>query len=445
MASLMRFLGAFNSGRTAMLAMAVCLAVVGAAYEWIRFPLSAPVRGISVGYASSGSFTSEGAGLVSQGLIFLLIVLMATAAEGLGKPRLRKVLAGLAITALFYQVVYLALIDGRWLETYTAQAASFRRLDGFLARYFTPNSGMDTRFLYVEEFEYLVPDRLLFVWEATGHGWLLALAGACLLAAAPDERRAAPAFPGAAVIAAAGTLLLLSFFGAPAVRADYLHHLGDRYLAQGDYPRALDAFAEAKSADPVLARSVIFMVKVSKTHYALKGSQEPYAWLYMADLDMRGQEYDRAATRFSILAAAPIGDSTFREAYLEAARKAEREAYILRGLRKYEGGDKNQAGRDFARALAVAVAADPKPADATFMAARIDMDLARYDSCVQRADALLAGGGISRRSTQAELHSTAGECYARMRDYVRAREAYFKSFNLDNRSNYRAYQGLSGT
>jgi len=442
MAGLMRFLAAFNSSRVAMVALGVVLAAVGAISDWIRLPFTT-IGGFSVGYTPFDSPGPSSAAPIPQGLTFLLVVLAAATAELRGHARLRQFLAGLALASLFYHLLYLACIDGQWIETYTAQATSANN-QAHLLQKFIPNSGT-YRFDIPPNFEYFLPDRLDFVWQVMGRGWLIATLGACVLAAAPDGRAAARTFPLALVVAAPAAMLLMLVFGTRALWAEYLHHRGDRQLAQGAYAMALGSFTDAMTADPILARSVRFMVKVSETHYYLKGPHEPYALLALAAGDISGgKDYDNGFAKLKILASKPPGDSPFRVPYLRAAAKVERAGYALRGLSQIDGRGKNQAGRDFRYALAVALDVDPQPIDLNLMMARIELNMRQYAACSDRAERLLATGAVSHRSVKADLYSTTAHCHAFRHDYARAREAYFNSFDLDSHANYRAYQGLGG-
>jgi len=307
-----------------------------------------------------------------------------------------------------------------------------------------PNSGMDTRFQYLERFEYLAPDRLQFVWEALGHGWIVSLTGAAMLAAAPRACSTPTALPIAPLVAVAAALVLLAAFGLRPAWAEYMHRLGDRELALGRHAAAADAYARAASADPVIARSTPFMIKLSGAYYAVAGAQEPYALLYLANGDIERRAYDSAFAKLKFLSATSPASSALRAGYLQAARKVERSAYLIRGLAAYTSGNKNAASRDFKHALAASIA-DSESVDAHFLAARIDMDLGLHSACAARAERLLGSGAVSRKSVRADLYNTAADCYARMHEYARAREAYLRSYDLDNRTNYRAYQGLSGT
>jgi len=438
-----RFLAAVNSPRIATLALGVLLAAVGAVHQWIRFPISETVSGFSVGYLPFDLHNPTAAAPIPQGLTFLLVVLAAAVAGLMGRTRLRRFLAGLALAALFYHLLHLAFIDGQRIEMYVAEAIAYRRQFVILAL-FVPNEGLDIQERYPEVFEYLVPDRWLVVWAALGRGWILALAGALILAAVPDGRAAPRTAPLALVVAAQAAVLVLLVFGARPIWGQYVLHLGNSQLAQGDHAMALGSFADAMGADPMLRGSSEFMRKVSKAHYDLNGPREPYALLYLADADFKERKYDDGLAKLKILAAVPPGASPFRAYYLQAAAKTERDGYIARGMLKYRLGDKAQAERDFRRALGVAVTADPRPMDLNFMLARIEQDLRQYAACVGRAERLLATGNVADRTTRANLSSTAGDCYARMHEYARARVAYFAAFGLDDRTNYRAYQGLSG-
>ena len=441
-----RLAASLNSPRVAMSGLGLLLSAIGAQYEWIRLVFTT-VNGFSVGYVPYGANNPGVASLIPQGLIFLLVILSATLAEAFGCARIRSALAGLALCLLFYHLLYLACIDPLWIETYVAQASSFQRQNDFLSANFVPNSGADIliRLNQITNFEFLYPDRLVFVWQSLGRGWILALAGTLLVATAPSRRAAKGKLFVTLAACAPVVLAGLVIFGGPALWGEYLHRSGDRLVARGAFGAAMRSYADAVAADPVLARSVAFVLKVSKTHYALNGSNDPYALLHLANADIQSRQYDAGFARLKILSSLRLDDSLLGDSYLRAAAKVERTGYISRGSAAYRAGDKVQAERDLQFAMRIAVAVEPEPLDVHSMLARIELDTRQYAGCASRAQRLLGMGTISHQTTLADLKSTAGDCYVWMSEYQKARDAYFESFKLDDRSNYRAYQALSGS
>lgn len=438
-----RLIAPFNSVRVILFVIAILLAAAGVSWDWIRLPYSY-LRSFNVGFAPSGPAGSAAAVPVSQGLVFIFIVLAAATAGFSGFERLRKLLAGLALACLFYHALYLACIDGRWIETFVAQADSFRLHNQFLSTYFIANGGADSSQDHISVFEYFVPDRLLFAWQALGRGWILALVGAFLLAAAPEARPSSRALPWVLFAAAPAAALLIALFGARVLWGEYLHYAGDRQLSEGAYASALGSYTEAMAADPILAHSEPFMLKVSKAHYALNGPHEPYAMLYLASRDINSKNYDEGFARLRILASMPLGDSPFRASYIRTSAKTERAGYVTRGLSHYQRNDKAQAQRDLQFALGIDVAANPQPVHVNFMLARIERDLHEYAACADRAEKVRTAGTVTQRAVVADLYTTAGDCYVGMDQFSLARRAYFSSFDRDSRNNYRANQALSG-
>ena len=434
----------FNSGGVIAIALGLVLAVAGASYYWVRFPISAPVGGFALAFAPIELSAAPRGTPLSLGTAYLAAMVLAVAAEIAGYPRLRKVLAYLAILALLYHLLNLACVDGRWIEKFVAEGVAFLSQLSFLNSNFVLNDGEDNTFTYLTSFEYLVPDRLTFIWQSLGHGWIFAFIGACLVALAPGGRSTGT---GRVLRFAAGGVLLLVIAGfiARPLWGEYLHLAGDRQLAQGADAAALDSYATAMAIDPIRKRSLPLMLKVSKAHYALKGRYDSYALLYLAGAALSSKAYDDGIAALRILRSMRLIDLPYRDAYLQAAAKTERSLYVARGLTQFGAGDKPGAERDFMAALGAAVPIDPVPIDVTYMAARIEADLRLHARCAQRAMSLLNSGTVGRKSARADLNNTAGDCYAQMFNYSAAREAFFRSFELDNRTNYRGYQGLSGS
>jgi tetratricopeptide (TPR) repeat protein len=429
-----------------MLGLGVLLSAVGAQYEWIRLVFST-VGGFSVGYIPFDPDNASAAALVPQGVLFLLVVLAAAFAEVFGCARIRQALSGLALALLFYHLLYLGCVDAKWIETYVAQASSYKRQYDFQSVNFVPNDGGDIliRLNLLAEFEYIYPDRLLFLWQSLGRGWILGLGGALLIAAAPSRHSAAEKLSLTLFVCVPVSLVGLLFFGAPVLMGEYLHRLGDRQIAQGAFAPALSSYADAVAADPVLARSLSFMLKISRANFAIKGATDSYSLLYLADQDIRAKQHDSGFARLRILSSMDAGNSPFRGPYLRAAAKVERAGRVSSASLAYRAGDKVRAARDLQYALNIAVLVDPNPLDVHTMLARVELDMRQYSACISRGQQLLGADTISHKTTLADLKNTEGDCFAWMGDYRKAREAYFQSFDLDDRANYRAYMGLSGS
>lgn len=434
-----------NSPRIALVVTGAALALCGALWEWIRFPVGPPVSGLDVGYTAPGFDALASFSAVPQGMVVILLILAASVTGGLGLDRLRQALAGLALAALFYHLIYLSCIEGRWIEIYMDQATAFRRQVDFLSGYVVPNSGEDNLEEYLQGFEHFFPDRLLFAWEAVGRGWLIAFCGAALLGIARRRRRTEGILPLSLGVAVPAGIILLLTFGGRALYADHLHYLGDRERARGAPGAALRQYSDALSADPMLGQSMSFMLKVSKSYLDLRSDDDPYAALYLAAEDLDRKLYDQAFFRLQTLQSPPLGDTAFRVPYLGAVARTVRNGYVARGLYHYQMGDRVAARADFQRALDSVVADGSHMLHAQFMLVKVDQDLRQYNACAERAERLLVSGQVVRKSTQADLYNTAGDCRAEMGSYNAARAAYFESYELDDRSNYRAYQGLSGS
>ena len=434
-----------NSPRIALIVTGAALAVGGALWEWIRFPVGPPVSGLEVGYTALGLNAVHAFPAVPQGIVVILLILAASVTGVLGLDRLRQALAGLALAVLFYHLIYLTSIEGRWIETYMEQAAAFRGQVNFLSGYFVPNSGEDNLDEYLQSFEHFFPDRLLFAWEAVGRGWLIAFCGATLLGIARRRCRGEGVVPLALGVALPASLILLLAFGGRAIYADHLHYLGDMERARGAPGAALRRYSDALSADPILGKSMPFMLKVSKSYHELRTKDEPYAALYLVEEDLNRKLYAPAFFRLHTLLATAQQDTVFRTPYLSAVVRTMRDGYVARGLYNYQAGDRVAARADFQRALDLVVADGPHMLHAQLMLAKVDQDLRQYRACAERAERLLVSGQVARKSTQADLYNTVGDCRADMRSYNEARAAYFESYELDDRANYRAYQGLSGS
>ena len=191
------------------------------------------------------------------------------------------------------------------------------------------------------------------------------------------------------------------------------------------------------------------MLQVSKADYGLAGERHSDALLYLAQLKIQAFKYDEGFAYLRRLLSARDDHSGFREAMLQAAAKISQSAHIARGSGSYARfasstlDNKALAMADFDAALGASVRADVEPVDVNIMLARFEFDLRQYDRCVLRVEQLV-GGPLLMKSIMANLHSTAGDCYAGKGDFVEARNAYAASDRYDNRDNFRAIQGLGG-
>lgn len=429
---------ALNSGRFVLALIGLMLSVAGGVGEWLHFPLSSWVAGISLSYGERNNI--GGSVLISQGLGFLVLVGGAVIAALLGRMLISRIMLAFALVALFYFPAYLLFVDTGWIVQYIREADQYNGLRSFLVKYFIPNTGVEFPTSYLTGFEFL-PDRFLVVLAVLSWGWILAMIGVCMIILNLRSSHEKGMCVGNLSIALsfAIALVLAIFVGFDEIRADYHHSQGDKFLAQGDYSKAIDNYASALAKDSALQHSDLFLLNVSSAFLAQEGKDHPFAQVYVSEEYTRRLLPIQAALHLEYFVAQKPLDSIFASPLLSHSLRKIANIYLKSGGVRYTNGKLVPALSDFDKALAI----NPNLLTGNFFRAKVLLDLRKYEDCKGIMEKLV--DKIDRASMKANFYSTLAECFTGMGNYQHARDAYFSSYKLDNRENYWALKGLSGT
>jgi tetratricopeptide (TPR) repeat protein len=436
--SLDKLFSLFNSGRFVLALLGLLLTFAGGFSEWLHFPLSAKIGGFSIPYGAK-SGVGESATVLSQGAGFLFLIVGAVAAALMRRDAVSRILLSLSLVALLYFPIYLLFIDTRWTIQYILEADQYNGLRSFLAKNFIPNTGVEFPTTYLTGFEYLV-DRFMVVLAVTSWGWFLAGIGVLmvLFSYRPMQKETWNAF--SALLASAGVSLVLAvLIGFNEIYADYLHSEGDRLLTQGVYAEAIDNYAGALANDPALQYSELFLLNVSSAYLSKEGKYHPFAQVYVSEENSRRQLPVQAALHLEYFIAHEPIDSVFLSPLLAHSIRKLTKIYLKSGGDFYSKGQLAAALSNFEKALSI----DSGLLNGNFYRAKVLLDLRKHEDCKAIMEQLI--DRVSRASVKANFYSTLAECFVGMGDYNRARDAYSSSYKLDDRENYWALKGLSGT
>lgn len=418
-----------HAPRVAPLVFAALLLLAGVLSVWLKFPVSAPLRGIEVPSAGLGT-TLPLAWLVLG--VFLLAIMAAI-------PR-RWGLAALATVAAWVLLMLFPLqlmsVDPQWIDLYMRESLQRANIQAYLGSYLL-NVGLEPTILYISDFLAL-DSRLELVLSVLGWGWSLAVLGLALWSLGLAARMS----PLARVVFLLAIPVLvcasLALRAVPMLHAESLRTQGDTLLAQGRHAEALRMYTEALRQDRVLSLSRPFIQSISRAHFLLHGEQDPYALLYrLTDLlagDPPGALDLLASSRPTSMARTPYREAMRAQLLREEVEiEVQLSATLLRGL-SYA-----QAGMYLERAFAGA----PEALHVRLMLAKLRMDQKDYVAALEVLEPMPAR--VYHVTVQADIYSLMGDCYERLGESVKARDAYFAAYELDNKENYRVFKALSGT
>lgn len=424
-----------SSGIAVAFVAGMLLALAGGMSVWLRFPMSAPVPGTAVLMVVPGL---SGLDLPIATLFLALVLLLLVASLANWRP-----LVGVAWLAawmvLFYFPWQILFHDPQWLLEYMRDSVLRGDLQRFINSHFLKNKGVEPTLTYITDFEHLA-DRTLLIWHLLGWGWMLSLLGLIIFAIGQSLRRGFPVTGRSALLVGLSSPgLLLIVVGFPALVADWQHYRADRLLATDEPRKALQAYARAINLDPMLGYSAPFLTKVSKAYYLIVGEAEPSAQLYLVNEDLKRKPLDLAEARLANIDVHTLPPSPFSASMASLIRKKRAEAYISRGVIADKRGDLSISIRYYKLALEI----DPTLINAQFFLAKALLDVRDLNGALQIA--LSLPEQVYHSSVKADFYSLIGDCYRLMGETNKAREAYFTSYELDNKDNYRSMKELSGT
>lgn len=435
--SLTNMFSLLNSGRFVLALLGLLLTLAGGVSEWLHFPLSAKISGFSLPYG--GRNAAGESTLFSQGAGFLIFIAGAVAAALAERNALSRILLSLSLVALLYFPVYLLFVDTSWTIQYLLEADQYNGLRSFLAKNFIPNTGVEFPTTYLTGFEYLL-DRFMVVLAVMSWGWFLAGIGVLMIMFSYRPRNEDAWNSFSALLMSAGISLVMAIvIGFNEIYADYLHSEGDNFLTHGDYNKAIDSYAAALVNDPALQYSELFLLNVSSAYLSKEGKHHPFSQIYVSEENSRRLLPVQAALHLEYFVAHEPIDSVFLSPLLAHSVRKLTKIYLKSGGDFYSKGQLEAALSNFEKALII----EPNLLNGNFYRAKVLLDLRRHEDCKAIMEQLV--DKVSRASVKANFYSTLAECLVGMGDYNQAREAYFSSYKLDDRENYWALRGLSGT
>jgi tetratricopeptide (TPR) repeat protein len=419
-----------------LLAFGLLLAIVGSVAQWVSFPLALPVSGLALPFVAGAAHVPS---LLSQGTVLAVLAALAAGFVLLGQRTWAAacLVAGTGIAA--YAVAYIAFVEPSYVATYVQDSIQRSSLQRFLNAYFWANKDVEPSLTYLPSYAYL-NQRLEIVWHCLGWGWMMAVIGLSLAVGVLYRTATKSAVKLWLPVSSAAVVLFVGIAsGLSPVAADYYQRRGDAELSAGAYERALGSFERALRLDASLGFSEPFMTKVSKVYYQLGGSLDPYAQLHLAMLEIPRFQYEKAEFRLGQVRESSLPESVFKGPMIRFVEAKRADALLSKALIRYKQANLPEAAAAFEQALRIT----PHALHLQFFAARVYFDTRDYVRAARLIEDIVPR--ISSASVQADLYSTLGDAYLYAGDQKRAREAYFTSFSLDSKGNYRAVKALSGT
>jgi hypothetical protein len=408
----------------------------GIAGDWLRFPVSPPVGGLSIPVMQGidGSTLVRTTYLVAAPFSVLLAVGLLLLPWARSKGTL---VIGASVAVLALVPGYLVFQDSVWLHQYVEDSTQ----NGEIHRYMKStvaagNSGYVFYIRNAPEFEYLA-DRANIVMGMLGIGWMLAAIGSVVLI---TGLRSVGWFSSPRDFARSAAMVFVfgvAILGAAPLIGELRHRQGDAYLARGSYDDAIKAYTSALMLDPVLGHSQVFLVKVSRAYYQREGGEYLLAQPYLAWSEAI-QSPESSKVRLRSLSASSV-DSPFTESLQRMSARMEAEIWLRQGLSTHLAGKPASAVDNYRRVLR----AFPEWRETKFYLARALLELHEYDESVRLCGQLAES--IGNPSLKADMYSAMGDAYSAWGKEDLARAAYANANTIDNSGNLWATRGLSGT
>lgn len=425
-----------KSGAAMLFWLATLVGAAGAFREWLKFPLGAALNGTNTTVTVNDQTI---VGSISFAGIYLVLLAFSVAASMLRKPAWATVFLSAATAILLMWPIYVLFAGEQWLEQYIRESMQFSELQEFLAKGFIPNSGLDKPLTLIPAFDSLI-GRAGVVAAALGTGWYLSLLSSLVLLKVqlPGEinipKRASALFGPMLLVPLLG--LTLGWNGG---RAEYARLNADSLLAAGQYAAAIGRYQFSLTLDPTLKLADSLLLNLARAQYALMGEAHPAGQIYLADADMRVSLYDSALLRLNQFDTLLIGVTEGTDMFPGFARRMRATNYKNRGRILHEKGDVIGASREYQAGLEI----EPDALEVRFFLAKARLDLREYRTCIDDTKVLIKLTASSKM--KADFYSTLADCYIGLGEINLAREAYSMAYQLDDRENYRALKGISGT
>lgn len=403
--------------------------------NWLVFPVSYSIKGVDLLFDKEGSIP-----LVAPYVVLLFSGLIFSA---IGRSAWSMASISASVPALFLCPLHVTVDGYEYIENYVRDSQYFDGLQKFISEQFIPNTGLDTPKDLLKEFS-SIGDRFGIVFSMLGPGWYAALLAVLVLIL---NRMLALKDAGQRVLGWIVSPIVISVILATGLGWDvwfseYQRRRGDGLLYVGNYHGALAAYEQAIHTDPILRLADPFLVNLARAQYALKGGDSLGGLIYVAYLNMNKQKYEsalQALDQFDVSStlgqAYGMSDVEFRD-FASRLRAA---AHKNVANTWYQQKNVSAARVEYRDALR----ATPHALDLKFFVVKTGVDLRQYGACEESMNSLISL--VSSSKIRADFYSTLGDCYVGIMDVQKARDAYTNAYGLDNRENYRALKGLSGT
>ncbi len=419
------------------------LLMAGAFIFWFSTPLQGRIKGYS--------FPLWGAISLSDGLTnpfrpfsfgMISFVLAGSALLVLWHGFSRRILFFLGAAALLLAVYFfgnLVFLHPETLDEAVAQGAEKTGITGFSQTYLHGNAST------TPNDEPLTTDSLLERLNAAigftglaqvGIGWFWVLFAGLLIqiGAYLNEDRQKVFRDGRLCVVI--TVLLFIGLAWRSSAGEYHRWLGDHRLAEGSFTLAVERYERARRWMPYLDTNPHYLYNRGAAFYFLNRPDRAETHLYLGDNRMARQELLEALHEYKIALAL---DPT-----LEPAGKKAAEALSALGLSKFSGGNPHAAMADWQESLRFSplkIAPNFYRAHASFTINHTDQSEA-----IRGYNGLLTS--VAELLVRSDIYNSLGNCYYRQKDFIGAREMYFrsmKSFQLVKKIiNFNAYKGLQG-
>jgi hypothetical protein len=373
---------------------------------------------------------------------FLVLFAAALVAVAFGWSFAGALLIGGAIAALLAFPLCLMLFDPAAIHAFVQDSVEETGVQYFLSQFVqTPNIAVTEPATDANTYLYL-GGRAGIAFRIIGWGWVLCVAGV-LVVVALLRRGTLLAGAGAMLPSLLAGAFALVIVGMPALVADIRFRQGDHALDRGEYARAIDDYTSALAFDAALGDSETFMTNVARAYYEQSGNSNPYGQIFVVNSEPDVSKTDpgleqKQALMIDAIAGARKG-TAMADALQRMSVRTDAELWIDQALVDY--GKKNYGAAVVE--LRHALSDCPDWRQSKFFLGYTLAQMHDFDGSAQLFHELAPT--VQNPWMLANVYNGLGDAYAGAGEPGRARAAYAQAFDLDDKWDFWAMKGISGT
>jgi tetratricopeptide (TPR) repeat protein len=399
-------------------------------YIWFEEPLMFRARALSLHPTKSFGLEKAKIKIISIGTFFLFLGVCSLASLYFGLYRVQFFLSicGLLFLLLFIDFHFLNNINQ--LEFFIDNFRQTNNIIKFSIDYLPPNRGFSAIPDYVSGTESLY-NRFIYLFSCGKTGLLLCLIGNLSILGINFKKsflKKSINLKGWHLVVI--TIIISAFGLTPSLRSTYHIREANKYFNQANYQLAAQSYEIAAQKNSKLLESSSYWAKLGKSYYILQRVDKPFYHYYKTIEFLEKNKFHEAIEELRLAEKKSRAKTVIKNTLARV--------YIEQGLWLFSRNQTQGSIKVWQKALDL----NPLQIEAHYYIAKAYYDSAQYHLAIKE-NILFIEKSINN-SLKSNSYSNIGDCYNKLGFHAKAREAYLRSYYIDNRGNIRAYENLSG-